>query len=400
MSRLMIMTLPVRGHVNALIGVAEQLLARGHSVEWVTYDLDRHGSTKRLLSRVPGLAVRELVHSGRQMEPTRAGASLLAHADERLRRMFDGMLHGPRQLQEPAREAIRAARPDAIAIDPMSYGFIIAASLERVPFGCLTTFNILAPDSLTCERADWDRALDPARREWFEEHRLSPPRFKNLLYLSSALNTCWTTRELVGELAEVPPATHLVGPSRSELVAGEGADDFPWDRLRPDRPLVYLSFGTIYYWRPELLATFARAAQELGAQLVLSAQQMDGNFLRELPGDVIALPWIPQRKVLARADAFVTHASTNGITEALDHGVPLFAVPLASDQPVGAFFVERAGVGLARRPEEIDDQVALEGLRRLLEDGRFKAAASRVQQSFRAHDGAARAAELLAGLVA
>jgi len=394
----MIMTPPVRGHVNALIGAAEKLIARGDSVEWVTYDLERHGSTKRLLARVPGLTVRELVHAGRQLEPTRAGAGLLAHADQRLQRMFDGMLHAPRQLQEPAREAIRESRPDAIAIDPMSYGFIIAASLEQVPFGCLTTFNILAPAHLACERAEWDRALDPARREWFEENGLAPPRFKNLLYLSPALNTCWTTQEFVGDRAEVPPATHLVGPSRSDLVAGEGSDGFPWDRLRADRPLVYLSFGTIYYWRPELLCTFARAAQELGAQLVLSAQQMDADFLRQLPGDVIALPWIPQRMVLSRADAFVTHASTNGITEALDCGVPLFAVPLASDQPVGAYFVESAGAGVARAPEAIDDQVALDGLRQLLEDGRYKAAASRVQQSFRAHDGAARAAELLAGL--
>jgi zeaxanthin glucosyltransferase len=143
---------------------------------------------------------------------------------------------------------------------------------------------------------------------------------------------------------------------------------------------------------------FARAARELGAQLVISAQQMDAEFLQGLPGDVIALPWIPQRRLLARADLFVTHASTNGITEALDSGVPLFAVPLASDQPVGAFFVETAGVGIAAVPEAIDDRVALDGLRQLLEDRRYRDRARQVQASYREHHGAARAVDLLLGI--
>jgi zeaxanthin glucosyltransferase len=59
----------------------------------------------------------------------------------------------------------------------------------------------------------------------------------------------------------------------------------------------------------------------------------------------------PQREVLARADAVVSHAGLNTVLDAIAARTPILALPIAFDQPgMAAARILHAGIGLRASP--------------------------------------------------
>ncbi|GAA6218680.1 UDP-glucuronosyltransferase 2A2-like [Lates japonicus] len=58
--------------------------------------------------------------------------------------------------------------------------------------------------------------------------------------------------------------------------------------------------------------------------------------------------WIPQNDLLGhpKTRAFITHGGTNGIYEAIYHGVPVVGIPLFADQPENLIHMKAKGAGL------------------------------------------------------
>ncbi|XP_041642488.1 UDP-glucuronosyltransferase 2A1-like [Cheilinus undulatus] len=58
--------------------------------------------------------------------------------------------------------------------------------------------------------------------------------------------------------------------------------------------------------------------------------------------------WIPQNDLLGhpKARAFITHGGTNGIYEAIYHGVPMVGLPMFADQPDNLVHVEAKGAAI------------------------------------------------------
>jgi MGT family glycosyltransferase len=137
------------------------------------------------------------------------------------------------------------------------------------------------------------------------------------------------------------------------------------------------------------------ATAKLGATLVISSEAVAARA-DELPDHTIATPYAPQLEMLARADAFVTHGGANSVMEGMYFGVPLLVIPLASDQPMQADLVARAGAGIAVERENLTTDSAFAALARLLDrDDPIRHAVARIQKSYRAGDGARRAAEIV-----
>lgn len=125
---------------------------------------------------------------------------------------------------------------------------------------------------------------------------------------------------------------------------------FPWEQL-DGRSLVYASMGTLHTAKWHILESIASACASLPVQLVVSlGQWTKDSKTRELPGNPITVPYAPQLALLARAAVAVTHAGANTVMEALSHGCPLVAIPLASDQPAIAARVAWAGTGVVVSP--------------------------------------------------
>jgi UDP:flavonoid glycosyltransferase YjiC (YdhE family) len=131
--------------------------------------------------------------------------------------------------------------------------------------------------------------------------------------------------------------------------------------------------------------------------LALSGLRED-TFGDDLPSHVIAVPYAPQRALLERCAVAVSHGGANSFGECLFAGKPLLIVPLGHEQPLQAELAQRAGVGLSLEPSKATAQSVRKAFDALLGDGQFRRRAEEVGRAYRAQDGTARAAELLAGV--
>jgi MGT family glycosyltransferase len=169
----------------------------------------------------------------------------------------------------------------------------------------------------------------------------------------------------VGDEAVLDDVT-LAGLPGAEAVRGDEAPFADWGRLDPSRPLVYVSFGTIFYRRPELLRQVLAATSGLGVQVVASVNDL-GDALTGLGDHVVLAPYVPQREMLQRARVFVTHGGYNSVAESVRAGVPMLVIPLAIDQPVQAHYVARARFGLSLRPDDAATPAIASALEALLD---------------------------------
>lgn len=151
------------------------------------------------------------------------------------------------------------------------------------------------------------------------------------------------------------------GPAPTRRFAPEARDPSPLPDWWPgdERPLVYLSFGSVAAsigFFPDTYRGALDAIADLDVRiLVTTGRQGDPAALGRLQPNVRCEQWVPQRDVLARAAAVVSHGGFGTIFGSLAAGVPTVVVPLfARDQFLNSARVTEAGVGVGLSgPDEV-----------------------------------------------
>ncbi len=379
------------GHYAPYAGIAQHLKALKHHVGWIATTRARAELVASLGVEVIRTEVDQplVIQEGGWLDDDAAVLNVL-------RRQFFEAIPG---LLEPVRAAIRAFQPDVMVCDNQSFVGHIAASLERRPFvGVGTNLLTLGDGVIDFPFKRLIRQLDAERASTFERYGLHPD-FGLFEVRSPYVNVVFATPALVGADLPLPPRVHLVGPSITLQARGDAPTDFPWSRLQPGKPLVYLALGTLFgRHRPEVAPIVARAVAHLGAQLVAAASNADALTALQLPGDPVFVSYTPQLELLQRTSVFITHAGYNSIVEALYHAVPMLAVPIFGDQPLNAQLLSQAGVALQSAPEELSVRSCQQAVETLLHTQSFRDSARRLATDVRAHDGALNAAKVIAGL--
>jgi zeaxanthin glucosyltransferase len=398
MARLLLMSLGGRGHVNPVHAIAERLIRDGHTVGWMS----RHLGHVAVDPSLPGVEIPKVDWSwlppGTGLDFTGAARDLGKYVENNREWRHKSMA----VLVPRLRQAIRAFAPDLLAIDGQVYAGAIAAHLEDRPFaGIIVSPAFLAP-AYECDLTYAIDALREERAEIFRSYGIEPC-FAAWDYLSPLANFALALPEFIGteNAVALPRPVELVGPSIS-FERTDDPTDFPWHRLDRGRPLVYASFGTMYYEQPDLFRMVALAADALSLQLVaVVGALMDTAFLEELPASTIAVRYAPQLHLLERAAVCVTHGGANTAAEALHFGVPQLAIPLCTDQPVNGHLIARSGAGMSILPRDLTVERCREALAVLIApDSPYRATAERLRAAARRRDGAVVTAERIAGLLA
>ncbi len=384
--RILFISAPTRGHVNPMIGVAQWLMKSGHHIGWLCMPRPDMVAAQLAASHIEamGLPGAATYQHGSGEELAKIVRDPVAYA----KRVRFFCLDQVEPQIEPVRQRIREFRADAVVLDGQIYAGVLAAHLESVPFASLCTTLLLGePPSYRSDFGDIMVGLADERAALFARHGF-PAEFASIECLSPDLNVMFATDALLGDV-KLPAKTILVGPSIPSEQRGDEVA-FPWERLAPDRPVVYASFGSLISWQPELYGKIAEAAAPLGVQLVLSAGALTNtDFARGLPGQVLCAEYVPQMEMLERSDAFITHGGANSVMEAMYQGVPMLVVPMCRDQPLQGMFVERAGAGLVIDPDAFSVETCRAALRALIDKGGpYRRAARAIRDSYRAHDGA------------
>ncbi len=138
------------------------------------------------------------------------------------------------------------------------------------------------------------------------------------------------------------------------------------------RPVVHLTFGTVYAHPSDLRRT-AAALADLGVVVVVS-----GVLDEEVPGVVVA-EYAPYSVLLPRCSVVVSQAGAGVMLKTLAAGVPQLCLPkAATDQFRNARACAAAGAGLALVGESATPAAVADAVSRLLVEPSFAQAARSV----------------------
>ncbi|KAK6322898.1 hypothetical protein J4Q44_G00076900 [Coregonus suidteri] len=84
--------------------------------------------------------------------------------------------------------------------------------------------------------------------------------------------------------------------------------------------------------------------------------------------------WIPQNDLLGhpKTKAFITHGGTNGLYEAIYHGVPMVGIPLFADQPVNIMHMKTKGAAVMMDFNKMTSKDLVDGLNSVINDPSYK----------------------------
>ncbi|XP_024913180.1 UDP-glucuronosyltransferase 2C1-like isoform X2 [Cynoglossus semilaevis] len=298
---------------------------------------------------------------------------------------------------------LRDAQYDLVLIDPgLPVGVLIAHEL-KLP----TVYNVRWITSgeghFVVAPSPWSYV--PTSGYAVPDKMTFRQRAMNIFYY--ILNTC------VDEFVVCPPYNRLVdryfGPDVNFYHLLQGADiwlmrvdfDFEFPRptmpniiyiggfqCKPSKPLppdleefvqssgehgfILMSLGTLVRGLPveitsEIAAAFAQIPQKVIWKHV-------GERPKNLANNTLLVDWMPQNDLLGhpKIKAFVAHGGTNGIYEAIYHGVPVLGLPLLFDQFENVLRLETRGAAKVVDAARISSQNFLEAVKEVLENPSYR----------------------------
>ncbi|XP_004681307.1 PREDICTED: UDP-glucuronosyltransferase 2B4-like isoform X3 [Condylura cristata] len=136
--------------------------------------------------------------------------------------------------------------------------------------------------------------------------------------------------------------------------------------------IVVFTLGSMVSNMPEERANVIASALAQIPQKVL--WRFDGKKPATLGANTRIYKWIPQNDLLGhpKTKAFITHGGTNGIYEAIYHGVPMVGVPLFADQPDNMVHMMAKGAAVRVDFHTMSSTDLLNALKTVINDPSYK----------------------------
>lgn len=397
MAAFLFCNVPSTGHVDPTLPVVAELLRRGHEVVYFLTDAyrERVEATGATFQAYDGIGPDYFDDVSRRFNPVQLATQLAESA-----------IH----LQPPLLAAIRETRPQAIVYDSMCpWGRIAArqaglpavasmALLEVPPRYLWRSGELPAGGTVITRGLPWLARYRRAGRALRQTTGVAVPSFVRLLNWPGDHNICYTAPALLPDAHRLGPAYTFVGPP---LAACAEEVPFPYEALQPNRPLIYVSLGTVFNDDPGFFRACLAAFAGQEVQVVISTgRRLQPGALEPLPANAIVRDYVPQQAILERASLFITHSGANSVHHALYHGVPLLLVPQQLEQALIAARIAELGAGLMLNRRRLSPERIGELARRLLADNAYRDRAAALGKALRQAGGAPQAAATIETITA
>ena len=380
--------LPGHGHFNPMLALAQALARAGHEVAFSTAaDFCSHVERAGFPTFASGIPLARQVEEARRRYPEQDRLAAMERFEQFVPRMLAG-------VAAPARAAdlvplVREWRPDLLVHDETELAGPLAAAAVGIPWADQSVGRLrpLAMARLAGE------ALAPLARDVGVDVGPYGGLF-GYLYLDVAPPSLQSP-----EIGQIPVA-HPVQNATIEPGA-EGASLPGWVADLPERPVVYVSLGTVFNTRAgAVFGAVLEGLRDVPVTVILTVGSgIDPAHFGPQPDRVHIEQFIPQSLLLPYCDAVVNQGGT-AILPILAHGLPLLLLPLGANQFHNAEACLAAGVGRRLLPAEVSPESVRREVDALLHDEGLHDSARHVQRELAEMPGPDRGVELLEQLAA
>lgn len=376
--------IPAHGHTNPMLPVAAELVQRGNIVRFYSFNEfeEKIKSTGANFiscdSFLPELSKQE--EAGLKNVST----TEMTIQDIRITLSMDVFLN----------KEFASFQPDVVYTDSVCFWGKLSAWKHHVPMVVSTStfaFNQMSSQYMKNSPKELADIVFGLPRISKELKKLEPYGYhvKNVLSLVQSDNNTdsvvYTSKKFQPYVESFSEHYTFVGPSVFSKVMPE---------KKKERPLVYISMGTVINDRPDFYNKCISALKDVNVDVIISCgNAMDQKLLGNLPDNVSVYPYVDQLDVLSKADAFITHCGMNSVSESLYMAAPMILYPQTGEQCAVARRVTEIGAGILLRDDSSNGiRIAVE---EILNNTTYSKATAEFSSDFRACSGAIGAAEFI-----
>lgn len=384
MKRIAFFCIPAHGHTNPMLPVAAELVSRGNAVRFYSFNEFRNKIEATGAEFVPcDSFLRELSEKEEEKLMNVSTTQMTIEAVRTTLAMNDFL-----------NEEFQTFKPDVVYTDSVCFWGKLNVWKFNVPMVVSTStfaFNQMSSQYMKYspkELADMIFGLPKISKEL---KTLEPYGFhvkSALSVVQSDNNTdsiVYTSRFFQPYSESFSDHYLFVGPSVfSKAVPSKNIE----------RPLVYISMGTVINDRPDFYKRCIQALKNEEIEVIISCgNAVDRDALGVLPENIKVFPYVDQLDVLSSASVFITHCGMNSVSESLYMAAPMVLYPQTGEQEAVARRVEEIGAGLQLSNDSVD------GIRcavnKILNNETYAKAAKECSDDFRSCPGTVGAAEFI-----
>ena len=338
MVRIVFCTRPAYGHVYPLMPLAMAARAAGHEVSVATT-----GSFLPTMAKL-GFATHDVgvsIEQARQrLVASLPSGEMPRHGDGRPDiemggRLFLGLV-APRTAGDLAR-VLRRHRVDLVVYEQYDLGAGVAAHAAGIPAVCHALSPRMPDEAMVA------MAGHHLERLW-SGHGVSPASFD--VFTGDAY------LDIVPDVLQ--QRSFLAHDARLRIrpvpFAEPGA--LVPSGLAGDRPLVYLTLGTVV-GADDVLRPVIEGLGALDVDVLVALGSADGTALGRMPANVRVETFVDQPAVLRHADLAIHHGGSGTLLGALISGTRQLLLPKGADQFWNADLVTRARLGAVLEPGDV-----------------------------------------------
>ncbi|XP_074490132.1 UDP-glucuronosyltransferase 2C1-like [Sebastes fasciatus] len=139
-----------------------------------------------------------------------------------------------------------------------------------------------------------------------------------------------------------------------------------------DHGVIIMTLGTLVGELPQ------DVAEEIAAAFAQLPQKVVWRYIGQRPANLgnntLMVNWLPQNDLLGhpKTRVFVAHGGTNGVQEAIYHGVPVVGLPLFFDQPDNLSRIRAKGGAVIVDIAELDRHIFADALKTALYNSSYR----------------------------
>ena len=411
-------SLPLLGHTNQMLAIAEELVSRGHHVSFVINDAAKAWVTPtgaQFIAWNPPTDSSSSAHASTQMWKTVSQTASRWQGD---RLMLKRIITVYEPLHHSIASILQAASPDLLVIDRAVFPAMDFAQQHHIPYIVQTRFlgNFVKPHAdapqfgtaYSQHMTLWERCLN----------RLAPIALQiyllpTMLKLNQVRKACADGQEvsdpfqgqmtIVGNTFDLelprplPDRVHLVGPIFAKAMPALTESLQHWLDAAQSEGVIYIAFGTLATMQAWQAQALIEGLAKTGLHVLWSLPETQQSLLPSLPDSVRLESFVPQPTVLSHpaVRVFVSHCGMNSILEALYWQTPILALPFFGDQHDNAARLIDVGVAQRLRKQRFDAAEVSLKVEALLHDPGVQEAVDRVSSNLRRTGGRNQAAAII-----
>lgn len=337
MKHIMFFCIPAHGHHNPTFPVAAELVRRGNLVKYFSFEefrekIERTGAEFISCDRfLPELSKEE------EVAIKNVSTTEMTIVDLKTTANMDSFLA----------QQVAEFKPDVIVSDSVCFWGKLTARKYKIPLVVSTTTFAFNKVSASYMKNSFSEIMDLIKgsgrvKAELKELRKYGYHEKSILPLVQSDNY---TDTIVYATKKYQPCSETFSKHYAFVGPSVFSDQPP--QKEKDRPLVYISLGTVINDRPDFYHHCIEALKDRDLDVLIACgKYIDPKEFGELPENVQIQPYVNQLEILSRADVFLTHCGMNSVTESLYMAAPMVLFPQTNEQRAVARRAGEMGAGV------------------------------------------------------